>query len=118
MLCPPGRVNASDQPLTAADPVLVTVMLSVSPVFQALTVSVTRQPPGPPVVGGGLVGGFDVGGAVVGGAVVGGAVVGGVLAPSRPRKAMEYASMPACGRVCPVPAMLTPSTVACVPVLP
>src|SRR4051794_39143387 len=100
MLCPPGRVNVSDQPLTAADPVLVTVMLSVSPVFQALTVSVTRQPPGPPVVGGGLVGGFDVGGfdvggAVVGGAVVGGAVVGGVLAPSRPRKAMEYASMPA-----------------------
>ncbi len=45
MVCPPGRVKTSDQPLTAVVPVFVMVMFSVRPVFQALTVAVTRQAP-------------------------------------------------------------------------
>src|SRR5690349_4439961 len=53
MVCPPGRVKTSDQPLTAVVPVLVMVMLDVRPVFQALTVSATRHVPVPD---GGLLG--------------------------------------------------------------
>ena len=47
----------------------------------------------------------------------GGGVVGTTV-PSRPRKAMAYASWPVIGSWCPTPAMLTPSTVAWVSVLP
>src|SRR6185437_14933255 len=47
MVCPLGRVKASDQPLTAVVPVFVMVMLDVRPVFQALTVSATRHAPVP-----------------------------------------------------------------------
>src|SRR6185312_4933326 len=80
MVWPLGRVNVSAQPLTALLPVLVTDTAAVSPLFQALTVYVTRHPPdGGGVVGGAVVGGAVVGGAVVGGAVVGGAVVGGAV---------------------------------------
>src|SRR5947199_7111397 len=43
MAWPPGSWKTRDQPLTGDEPVFVMVMLSVSPVFQALTVSVTRQ---------------------------------------------------------------------------
>ena len=46
-VCPDGRVNPSDQPLMAAVPVFVTVRFSVSPVFQALTASVTVTCSGP-----------------------------------------------------------------------
>src|SRR5919204_6231341 len=84
MLCPDGRVNASFQPLIALLPVLVMVICSVSPLFHALTTSLTRQPE--------PVGGGDDGGAVVGGAVVGGAVVGGgeeELPPSAARTELK-----------------------------
>src|SRR2546429_6788821 len=74
MVCPLGRVNTSDQPLTAV--LLVMVRFETSPVFHDCTESVTRQPPGALVVGGAEVGGRVVGGWVVGGWVVGGAVVG------------------------------------------
>jgi hypothetical protein len=46
-VCPEGRVKPSFQPSTAVEPVLVTVMFSVSPVFQALTVSETLHVPPP-----------------------------------------------------------------------
>src|SRR5690349_15246731 len=46
MVCPLGSVNTSDHPLIAVVPVLVMVSSEVRPVFQALTVSVTRQAPG------------------------------------------------------------------------
>src|SRR4051812_16771478 len=48
MVCPDPRANFSDQPLIGVVPVLVTVMLSVRPVFHALTELVTRQAPVPP----------------------------------------------------------------------
>jgi len=67
MVCPDARLNLSDQPLIADEPVLVMVMLSVKPVFHALTELVARQAP-PPWVGGGVVGGCWV---VGGGPVVG-----------------------------------------------
>src|SRR4051812_49100914 len=123
------------------------VTFSVSPLFQALTAALARQlPDGPPVVGCALVGPAVVGPAVVGPAVVGPAVVGpavvgravvgpavvgpavvgravvgggvDVLRTFRPRNEIAYASMPVCGSVWPVFAMLTPSMVAWVPVLP
>ena len=47
MVCPDARLNFSDQPLMAALPVLVMVMLSVRPEFHALTALVTRQAPVP-----------------------------------------------------------------------
>jgi hypothetical protein len=47
MTCPAGRVNTSDQPSIVALPLLVIVMEAVSPVFQALAVYPTPQPPGP-----------------------------------------------------------------------
>jgi hypothetical protein len=62
MVCPDARLNLSDQPLIADEPVLVMVMLSVRPVFHALTELVTRQAP-PPWFGGEVV---FVGGPVVG----------------------------------------------------
>src|SRR4051794_8015180 len=99
MAWPPGRVNARDQPLIAAAPVLAMVRLSVRPLFQALTVSVTRHVPEP----GGVVG------EVVGGVV--GEVVGGVVVPPlRPKNAIAYAAMPLDGRLCPAPWMLYAST--------
>jgi len=126
MVCPPGRVKLSDQPLTGVLEVLVIVMLSVSPLFHALTVVATRQPPGTGEVDGlvggvdGLVGGVDglVGGVdgLVGGVEAG--VVGGVEVLSRPRKEMAYASWPDIGNWCPTPAMLMPSTVARVLAVP
>src|SRR3954454_11499432 len=81
MTCPAGRVKVSDQPLTAAAPVLVMVRFSVSPVFQAETTAFTLQAPfeGGVVVCGVVVGGVVVGGVVFGGVVVGGVVVGGVV---------------------------------------
>lgn len=51
MVWPLGRVKARDQPLIAEVLVFVIVMLSVRPVFQALTVALTWQ--GPPGGGGG-----------------------------------------------------------------
>ncbi|WP_323373462.1 hypothetical protein, partial [Plantactinospora alkalitolerans] len=45
MLWPPGRVNARDQPLIGALPVLVMVRFSVRPVFQGLMAALTRQGP-------------------------------------------------------------------------
>src|SRR3954453_6517255 len=89
MVWPAGRVKARDQPLIAELPVLVIAMVAVSPVFQALIVSVTRQLPEP--------GGAELG--VVVGVLVGGVLVGGVLVPaSRPRNEIAYASCPVCGR--------------------
>jgi hypothetical protein len=73
MVWPLGSVKARDQPLTAFVPVLVMVRVEVSPVFQALTVSLTRQLP----AAGGRVGGLDDGGADVGGGEEGGIDVGG-----------------------------------------
>ena len=59
IVCPDARVNASDQPLMADEPWLVIVMLSVRPVFQALTLLVAVQAPPPPVLG--LVLGLELG---------------------------------------------------------
>jgi len=42
----------------------------------------------------------------------------GLDVPFNPMKAIAYASIPASGRTCPAPAMLTPSTGASVPVPP
>src|SRR4051794_32085105 len=53
MLCPFGNVKTSDQPLVAVVPVLVMVMSSVRPEFQALTAALTRHAAVP---GGGLLG--------------------------------------------------------------
>src|SRR3954470_23306284 len=107
MVCPAGRVKTSDQPLRPALPVLVIVRFSVRPVFQALTVPVTRHPPEPGDVVGGVVGPVVDG--VVGGVVgpVVGGVVGGVVVvlPLRPKKATAYAAMPLDGRLCPAPWM-------------
>src|SRR3954447_20400089 len=112
MLCPAGSVNVSDQPLIGVLPVLAMVIDEVSPVFQALTVSVTRHAPaggglvggglvGGGLVGGGLVGGGLVGGGLVGGALVGGALVGGGLVgpvPSRPKKEIAICACPLSGK--------------------
>lgn len=83
--CPLGRVNCSLQPLMAEEPVLVMVISSVRPVFQAFTPALTLQPPDGP--GGGVVGGGVVGG------VVGGGVVGGVLEVS-PMNSRTLADIP------------------------
>src|SRR5690348_15844296 len=108
MVCPPGRVKTRDQPLTALVPVLVMVMFSVRPLFQALTATVTRHAP---LVGGGVVGGGVVGGGVVGGGVVGGGVVGGgVVGLVRPKNCRAAAAIPPDGRLCPAPWMLYAST--------
>jgi hypothetical protein len=72
MVCPDARENLSDQPLMGVVPVLVMVMLSVKPVFHALTEFVTRQPP--PWDGGGEEGGCDDGGGDDGGGDDGGCV--------------------------------------------
>src|SRR6185312_14692921 len=107
MLCPPGRVNTSDQPLTALAPVLVMVKFSVRPVFQALTATLTRHAPEP---GGGVVG-FGGGVVGLGGGVVGfGGGVVGFGGAVRPKKATAAAAMPAEGRLCPAPWMLYAST--------
>src|SRR4051794_31787825 len=108
MVWPPGSVKTSDHPLIAELAVLVRVMLSVRPVFHALTVSVTRQAP---VETGGLEGGALEGGALEGEAVgeAGGELVG-VEPVSRPKNAMAAAAMPLCGRLCPAPWMLYAST--------
>ena len=71
-------MKVSVQPLMAAVPVLVMVMLLVSPVFHALTALLTRQVPVPP-------------GLVVG-AVVGQA---GFPAPQVMALVCRYSSMPA-----------------------
>src|SRR5690349_23441150 len=73
MVCPPGRVNTRDHPLIVPLPVLVMLMASVSPVFQALTVTVTRHEL--PPAGGVDAGGFDDG-ALLGLAVRVGLAVG------------------------------------------
>src|SRR3954463_1296678 len=95
MVCPVASANASVQPLMAAVPVLVMVMLLVRPVFHALTALLTRQAPVPPgaVVGGvvGLVVGGVVG-LVVGGVV--GLVVGGVVDVLPPAAVMMALMMP------------------------
>src|SRR4051812_23185810 len=111
MAWPPGRVNARDQPLIAAAPVLAMVRLSVRPLFQALTVSVTRHVPESGGVVGEVVGGVvgEVVGGVVG-EVVGGVVGGVVVPPLRPKNAIAYAAMPLDGRLCPAPWMLYAST--------
>src|SRR5688572_9915736 len=76
MVCPVGRVQARAQPLTVAVPVLVTVMLAVRPLFQALTTAVARQaaPPGGGVLGAGVVGSGVVGSGV--------GLDGGVVSPN------------------------------------
>jgi hypothetical protein len=97
--------------LIATAPVLVIVMFAARPVFQALTVALTRQLPLDPL-GGVVVAGGTVVGHVVGW-VVGGGVVRAVVegAPrSRPKNEMAYAAMPLCGRLCPAPWMLYAST--------
>src|SRR5690349_16705321 len=99
MFCPDGSVKTSDQPLTAVLLVFAMVRFAVSPVFQALVVQVTRQPP----AGGWDVGGWLVGGWLVGGwPVVGGGVVG-VVPPASPRKSIAYCTMPLRGSSCPAP---------------
>src|SRR5947209_938918 len=97
MVCPAGRVKASFQPLRAAEPVLVMVMFSVSPVFQALTELLTLQAP----VGG------DVGGGDVGGVV-----------SARPMNCRASMAIPLLRMLCVPPATLTPSTGALGPVPP
>src|SRR3954451_10138694 len=110
MAWPAGSVKVSAQPLIAALPVLVMVMLAVSPVFQALTVSPIRQA-GPPR-GGVAAGGRGAGGGRARGgrdavardpAGVGpvGLHAPGPLGeplvppvPLRPKKAIAYAAMP------------------------
>src|SRR3954462_7727545 len=100
MVCPVGRVKTSDQPLTTAAPVLVTVRFSVRPVFHAFTVAATRHAP---VGGGGLEGGLD-------GGLEGGVEVGGGAPPVRTKNEIAYAAMPVAGRLCPAPWMLYAST--------
>src|SRR6185437_2299611 len=101
MLCPAGSVNARDQPLMVVVAVLVMVMVAVSPVFHALTVSVTRHVP---LGGGGLL----AGGGLDGGLLEGGRELAGVVggAPVSPKNAIANAAIPLCGRLCPAPATL------------
>src|SRR5690349_5722143 len=106
MVCPPGRVKASDQPLIAAAPVFAMVRLSVRPVLHALVVSVTRHevPAG---------GGLELGGPELGGLEPGGPEVGGLDVcppPVMPKKLIAAAAMPLAGRLCPAPWMLYAST--------
>src|SRR5689334_10190985 len=77
MVCPVASVKASVQPVIAAVPVLVIVMLVVSPVFHALTALVIRQAP----VAGGFDGGVD-------------GDDGGVEGPLPPRPARMASMMP------------------------
>nr|WP_271189960.1 hypothetical protein [Dactylosporangium matsuzakiense] len=71
----------------------------VRPLFQALMTSVTRQAADPPDDGGGdETGGDETGGVDEAGGEEGGVDEGGgLLAPSRPRNAMAYASCPDIG---------------------
>src|SRR5947199_10668823 len=81
MACPLARVKVSRHPLTAVPPVLAMVTLLVRPLFQALTVEVTRQD-APPA--GGVVAGVVAGGVVTGGVVRTGVVAAGVVGVGLP----------------------------------
>src|SRR5579859_1803443 len=98
MLWPPARVNFSDQPLIAVLPVLVTVMLLVRPVFQALTELVTLHAPDEPVLDAEADG--DGEGLVEGEEDALGEGLPVVPLPSRPKKLTATAAMPVSGRVC------------------
>src|ERR1044071_4609799 len=103
MLCPAGSVNARDHPLMVVVPALVMVMFAVSPVFHALTVSVTRHVP---FDGGGLL----AGGGLDGGLLEGGRELAGVVgvSPISPKNAIAYAALPLRGRLWPAPATAVP----------
>src|SRR5690349_1478518 len=96
-------VKVSRHPLTVVLPVLVIVMLFVSPVFQALRSEVTRH--ALPVVGGGVVVGGGGGGVVVVGG--GGVVVGGGVDPS------GATARPVVGEIMPAhsPRLVSPETI-------
>ncbi|MFB9248926.1 hypothetical protein ACFFWE_11860 [Sphaerisporangium melleum] len=95
------------------------VRFSVSPVFQALTVAVTRQAPGPPGEGEGEGEGDGDGDGLGDGEGEGdGDGLGegdGEVVPSRPRKVMALPYRPSSGRPWPAPAKLHPSTGGCTP---
>src|SRR5689334_15263027 len=101
MVCPPGRVKASDQPLSVDVPVLVMVMFSVRPLFHALTVSATRQAPPP---GGGLEALGEPLGETLGEPLAEplGETLGDVP-PVRPKNSMAKLAMPVIGSECPAP---------------